>query len=96
MKTAVCSYVVPSPLEVITMSVVSARTFNQSPSRVKAMAKDGPVFVTDRGQPTIVVLTVDDYERLSGGGTVRDSLVMEHDVDFEPVVVRNPGRVPEL
>jgi prevent-host-death family protein len=78
------------------MSVVNARTFNQSPSTVKAMAKDGPVFVTDRGKPTIVVLTVDEYERLTGAGTIRDSLRMPADVELEPVVSRDLGGVPDL
>lgn len=78
------------------MAVVSARTFNQSPSSVKAMAKDGPVFVTDRGTPTLVVVAIDEYERLTGGGSVRDSLVMPVDVDFEPVISRDVGKVPLL
>lgn len=78
------------------MSVVTARTFNQSPSKVKAMAGDGPVFVTDRGKPTLVVLTMDEYERLTGGGTVRDALRMDVEVDFEPVVSRELGEVPSL
>ena len=77
------------------MSIVSARTFNQSPSAVKGMASDGPVFVTDRGRPSHVLLTIDDYERLSGGGTVRDSLCMTDgdDIDLEPVVSDSLGRV---
>jgi len=78
------------------MSVISARAFNQSPSAVKAMAGKEPVFVTDRGEPTIVVLSIDDYERLAGGGSIRDSLVMDADVDFEPVTVRDVGRVADL
>ncbi|MFT3872966.1 MAG: type II toxin-antitoxin system Phd/YefM family antitoxin [Nocardioides sp.] len=78
------------------MSVVNARTFNQSPSSVKALAKDGPVFVTDRGRPTIVILDIDEYERLTGAGTIRDSLLMEADAEFEPVISRTPGRVASL
>lgn len=80
------------------MSVVNARTFNQSPSAVKAMAKKGPVIVTDRGTPTIVVLDFDEYERLrDGGGSLRESLVMNVDVDdFEPLVSADLGRVAEL
>lgn len=78
------------------MSVVSARTFNQSPSKVKAMAKDGPVFVTDRGRPTFVILSVDAYERMAGGGSVRSSLRMEVDVEFEPMVSSDLGRVADL
>lgn len=68
------------------MSTITARSFNQSPSAAKRMTDDGPVFVTDRGRPTIVMLSFDDYERLTGAGSVRDSLRMDVDVDFEPVV----------
>lgn len=78
------------------MSVVNARTFNQSPSTVKAMAKDGPVFVTDRGRPSLVVLAMDEYERLTGSGSIRDSLRMETDVDFEPVVSADLGEIVDL
>jgi prevent-host-death family protein len=80
-------------VEVVVVSVVTARTFNQSPSSVKSLAQDGPVFVTDRGRPTIVVLTVDDYERLAGTGSVRDSLRMAEDVDLEPVISPDLGQV---
>lgn len=78
------------------MSVVSARTFNQSPSQIKAMAAAEPVFVTDRGKPTIVVLAIDEYERLTGSGSVRDSLQMRADIEFEAVISLELGEVPEL
>lgn len=78
------------------MTLVTARTFNQSPSTVKAMAKQGPVFVTDRGKPAIVVLAMDEYERLTGARSVRDSLRMETEVGLEPVVSRDLGEVAEL
>ena len=78
------------------MSVVTARTFNQSPSTVKTMAKDGPVFVTERGKPTVVILAVDEYDRLTGGGTDRDSLLMDAEVEFEPVISRDLGGVAAL
>lgn len=84
------------------MSVVSARMFNQSPSKVKAMAADGPVFVTDRGRPTLVVLTIDDYDRLTGSGSIRDSLRMDvtfetdRDIEFDPRPARDLGRVADL
>lgn len=78
------------------MSVVSARTFNQSPSKVKAMAAEGPVFVTDRGVAALVVLNIDEYERLTGGGSIRDSLRMDVFVEFEPVVSGALGEVADL
>lgn len=78
------------------MSVVSARAFNQSPSKVKAMAKDGPVVVTERGHPTIVVLAIEEYDRLVGDGNLRDSLRMDLDLDFEPLISHDLGRVADL
>ena len=33
----------------------------------KKAAKRGPVFITDRGRPSHVLLTVEEYERLTGG-----------------------------
>lgn len=42
----------------------TAREFNQDASRVKRAAKDGPVFITDRGRPAHVLMTVEAYEHL--------------------------------
>lgn len=48
----------------MSITTVSSRTFNQDTSRVKKAAADGPVFITDRGRPSYVLLTINDYERL--------------------------------
>jgi prevent-host-death family protein len=45
----------------------TAREFNQAASRVKRASKDGPVFITDRGKPAHVLMTVEVYERLKAG-----------------------------
>ena len=42
----------------------TAREFNQDASRVKRASRDGPVFITDRGKPAHVLMTVAAYERL--------------------------------
>jgi prevent-host-death family protein len=47
-------------------ATLTAREFNQDTARAKREAASGPVFVTDRGKPTHVLLTVADYERLTG------------------------------
>ena len=47
------------------MTTLSSRDFNQDTARAKREAQDGPVFVTDRGTPTHVLLTVAEYERLA-------------------------------
>ena len=46
---------------------LSSREFNQDTSRAKRAAKRGPVFITDRGRPSHVLLTAEEYERIAGG-----------------------------
>ncbi|MDE1917720.1 MAG: type II toxin-antitoxin system Phd/YefM family antitoxin [Sphingomonadales bacterium] len=48
------------------MKAVSSRAFNQNVSEAKRMARLEPVFVTDRGKPTHVLLGIEAYRRLSG------------------------------
>ena len=45
---------------------ISARAFNQDTAGAKRAAAVGPVYITDRGTPTHVLLSVTDYERLIG------------------------------
>jgi prevent-host-death family protein len=46
-------------------ATLSSREFNQDTARAKREAAKGPVFVTDRGRPTHVLLSVEEYERLA-------------------------------
>lgn len=48
------------------MRVVTSREFNQDVSKAKRFARDAPVFVTDRGRPTHVLLSIDAFRQLSG------------------------------
>lgn len=47
-------------------ATLTSREFNHDTSRAKREAASGPVFVTDRGRTTHVLLTVEAYERLVG------------------------------
>lgn len=47
-------------------TTLSSREFNQGTSRAKKAARKGPVFITDRGRQTHVLLTVEEYQKLSG------------------------------
>jgi prevent-host-death family protein len=51
-------------VDVVTTKLTS-REFNQDTGRAKRAAQDGPVFITDRGQPSHVLLTFADYQRLA-------------------------------
>lgn len=49
------------------MKSVSSRDFNQDLSGAKRAAQDGPVFITDRGKPSFVLLSIAEYQTLTGG-----------------------------
>jgi hypothetical protein len=45
---------------------MSSREFNQDTGSAKKAARRGPVYVTDRGHVSHVLLSIEDYERLAG------------------------------
>jgi prevent-host-death family protein len=49
-------------------TTLSSREFNQNASEAKRAAERGPVFITDRGRPAHVLLSIADYQRLTAGG----------------------------
>ena len=51
----------------ITVTTISSREFNQDVSPAKRAADEGPVILTDRGEPDYVFLRHDAYRRLTGG-----------------------------
>jgi prevent-host-death family protein len=58
--------------------------FNQNISGAKKAARQGPVFIADRGRPAHVLLTIEDYRRLTGGVTsLAEALVQSGDDEFE-------------
>ncbi len=44
----------------------TSQDFNREPSRAKRAASEGPVIITDRGEPAHVLLTIADYRQLKG------------------------------
>jgi hypothetical protein len=45
---------------------LTSRQFNQDTGGAKKAAEKGPVYITDRGRPSHVLLTFTDFQRLSG------------------------------
>ncbi len=79
------------------MAVMSSREFNQDTGKAKKAAENGPVFITDRGRPGHVLLSMEDYRRLvSGEKTLADLLAMPsgEDVEFEPPKLSDIGVKP--
>jgi prevent-host-death family protein len=77
----------------MTITTLTSREFNQDASRAKKAASKGPVFITDRGRPAHVLLTIDEYHRLTGGHMSLGHAVEQPgagDFVFEPERIEGP------
>lgn len=67
------------------MRAFSSREFNQDVSEAKRAARIEPVFVTDRGRPTHVLMSVELFRKLSGEiPSIVDLLAMPALADPDP------------
>lgn len=81
------------------ITTISSREFNQHASDAKKAARKGPVFITDRGRPAHVLLSIEEYQRLTGSQmTLADALAQKDapDFDFEPPRVGDLYRAADL
>lgn len=81
------------------MTTMTSRELNQDIGRAKREAQQGPVFITDRGKPAHVLLSIEDYRRLTGKRrTLGDALAMPGvaDIDFDPPRLRDVPRIADL
>ncbi|SAK69812.1 prevent-host-death protein [Caballeronia temeraria] len=70
----------------MTITTLSSRELNQDVTRAKKATKNGPVFITDRGKPAHVLLSIEEYQRLAGNKrSLVDALSMPGlaDIDVE-------------
>jgi len=70
----------------MTITTVTSREFNQDVSKIKKAAANGPVFITDRGHPAHVLLTIEEYLKLTKTKeNIIDLLAMPEvaDIDFD-------------
>lgn len=71
----------------MTITTLSSRELNQDVARAKKAARDGPVFITDRGKSAYVLLTFEEYQRLTRQHRhIADALAMPgaEDIEFDP------------
>ncbi len=69
------------------ITTLSSRDFNQHASDAKKKANDGPVFITDRGRPAHVLLSIEEYQKLTGDQMTLVEALAQHDApdfEFEP------------
>lgn len=70
----------------MTITTISSREFNQDTSGAKKATRQGPVIITDRGKPAHVLLSMEEYQKLTGiSSTIVEMLVMPQapEIDFE-------------
>lgn len=81
----------------MTVTTLTSREFNQDTGRAKKAASKGPVIITDRGRPAHVLLSIEEYRRLTGKGmSLLEALTPAepHDFDFDPPKLGNMGFKP--
>lgn len=81
------------------ITAVTSREFNQDTGGAKKAAEQGPVFITDRGRPAHVLLSIREYQRLTGGHRkIADLLAMPgiEDVELEVHRLRDLPRPADL
>ncbi|WP_341364645.1 type II toxin-antitoxin system Phd/YefM family antitoxin [Thalassospira sp. SN3W] len=69
------------------ITTITSRDFNQDTSGAKKASRNGPVMITDRGKPSHVLLSIEDYQKLTGQlPSIVDLLAMPAagDIEFEP------------
>ncbi|WP_172329613.1 type II toxin-antitoxin system prevent-host-death family antitoxin [Mangrovicoccus sp. HB161399] len=83
----------------MTITTLTSRELNQDVGRAKRAAQEGPVFITDRGRPAHVLLTIEEYQRLSGAGRkLGEALAMPglSEIEFDPPKTRIESRPADL
>jgi PHD/YefM family antitoxin component YafN of YafNO toxin-antitoxin module len=71
----------------LAITTLSSREFNQGTSRAKKASRKGPVFITDRGRPAHVLLTIEEYRKIAvKEQSIIDLLAMPGvgEIEFEP------------
>lgn len=83
----------------VVTATFTSREFNRDPGSIKRAAQSGPVFITDRNRPSLVVLAIRDYERLTGTGRSMLDLLMagdDQDFEFDPPRAQPGARAADL
>jgi hypothetical protein len=83
----------------MTITTLTSRELNQDVTRAKRAAECGPVFITDRGKPAHVLLSIEEYQRLTRKHrNIVTALAMSdgEDIDFDPPRSRELPRPAEF
>ena len=75
------------------MSILSSREFNQDTGGAKKKALEGPVYITDRGKPSFVLLSYNEYRAMASKKiSIGEMLSMDGVEDIEFTI----GELPDI
>lgn len=78
------SYCAVTQLRGSRMTTISSRDFNQDVGKAKRLARQEPVFITDRGRPSHVLMSFEAFRQISGQTeSIIDLLAMPEMSDTE-------------
>jgi prevent-host-death family protein len=83
----------------MSITTLSSREFQQNASHAQKAAEKGPVFITSRGRPVHVLLSIEEYRRITGEQQkIADLLHMPgvEDIEIEIPKRTELPRVPDL
>ncbi|MBB4279528.1 type II toxin-antitoxin system prevent-host-death family antitoxin [Rhizobium mongolense] len=68
----------------MSITTISSREFQQNANQAQKATRQGPVFITNRGRTAQVLLSIEDYHRLTGKRqNIADLLAMPGLADIE-------------
>ena len=73
------------------ITTISSRELNQNVTRAKRAACENPVFITDRGKHTHVLLSIEEYQKLTKQRrSLAEALAMPDSdkVEFDPPCIK--------
>jgi hypothetical protein len=62
---------------------MTSREFNQDAGRATKAANEGPAFIINRGRSAHVLMSIEDYRRLTGAEMSLLEAVAQPDADFD-------------
>jgi prevent-host-death family protein len=80
----------------VSTTTISSREFNQDAGGAKKAAEKGPVIITDRGRPSHVLLSFENYQKLIGKGPSLAETLAQKEEDVEPGFEFDPPRMGDI
>ena len=76
------------------MTTLTSREFHQDSAKIKRAAQEGPVIITDRGTPSLVVLNYEAYDAMAHPPLAPRKFVSLLDALYDPASAHIEFEIP--